>query len=70
MSLYTTVVQFKQQELVICIQWNAFTKSQNIPETCIFLFHALKIEFVRLYEALSAVDKPFQNQYCWGTNMW
>jgi len=27
------------------------------------LFHALKIEFVSLYEALS-VDKLFQNLYC------
>jgi len=27
------------------------------------LLHALKIEFVSVYEALS-VDKPFQNSYC------
>jgi len=33
------------------------------------LFHALKIEFVSLHEALS-VDKPFQNLYCWGSNTW
>ena len=32
---------------------NTFTKSQKITETYTFLFHALKIEFVSLHEALS-----------------
>ena len=50
-------------------QSNTFTKSQEIPEMYIFFFHALKIEFVNLYRALS-VDKPLWNSYCWGTHTW
>jgi len=50
-------------------QSGAFTKLQEIPEMYIFFFHALKIEIVNLYKALS-VDKPFQNPHCWGANTW